>query len=547
MKNIALAFSGGGFRAAAYSLGCLSYLNRIRYEGKPLLYNVRYISSTSGGSITNLMYSSYLFEGKSFDTFYADLNEKLSGEQLLGDAIRTLDTPSAWKERPHKSRNLINSFSLVYDKMFAGKTFGVFSNPAPGVHLEEICVNATEFSNGLPFRFQSQNEDKKRSVGKIGNRYIYFTPKGKSVSDQLKLADILACSSCFPSGFEPMLFPEDFTSRQLTKETLENAIVYEENEYTLSDYNRMDFLKNKDFEKKQFGIMDGGITDNQGIGSFLKADARRKKEEKFDLFISCDVSSYLMDGYTLPVYKNRWYNGFSLRIIGTLLFVIGCIFPLLWFLVKEWKPWHYVVGTLTGVFSVAVIGFMLFKILKAFQKPANKGSWNTVFKKYSYVLYKLRFDILKHMVQSRAKSVFILANDVYLKQIRRMYYDNLFTNKKYRNKVIQNTIYDLSRVNFDTQPVINNSPLYPSQKLISVAEKARTMSTTLWFDSRHQSEKVKESIIATGQFTTCYNLLLFLGKLKETDKTPDIVELEALLRLDFETFNTDPFFMQSSL
>lgn len=549
MKNIALAFSGGGFRAAAYSLGCLSYLNRTLYGNESLLQNVRFISSTSGGSITNLMYSSFLFEGKSFQDFYTYLDGQLSGEQLLDEAIRTLDNASEWKNRPHKSRNLINAFSLVYDKMFEGKTLGLFSKSDQPVHLEEICVNATEFSNGLPFRFQTQSSAQKHSDGKIGNRYIYFTPKGKEVADDLKLADILACSSCFPSGFEPMLFPEDFTSQDLTKEDLEKAIVYKENEYTLSDYNRVDFLKNKNFEKKQFGIMDGGITDNQGIGAFLKADARRTKKDKgngFDLLISCDVSSYLMDGYTLPVYKNRWYNGFSLRFLGVVFCLIGLVLPLMLAFIKEWKSWQYVVGTVTGIFTAIMIGFAISKLVKTFRKSKNKGSWNTVFKKYSPVLYTLRFDILKHMVQSRAKSVFILANDVYLKQIRRMYYDNLFANEKYRKKVIQNTIYDLSPVN---SKKYNNpkKPVIPSEKLIAVAEKARTMSTTLWFDSHHESEKVKEAIIATGQFTTCYNLIVFLGKLKATEKTPDLVQLEAVLKSDFESFKADPYFMQSEL
>ena len=32
MENIALAFSGGGFRAACFSLGALSYLNHIKYK-----------------------------------------------------------------------------------------------------------------------------------------------------------------------------------------------------------------------------------------------------------------------------------------------------------------------------------------------------------------------------------------------------------------------------------------------------------------------------------------------------------------------------------
>jgi predicted acylesterase/phospholipase RssA len=34
LDNIALALSGGGFRAASFSLGVLSYLNRIEYKKK---------------------------------------------------------------------------------------------------------------------------------------------------------------------------------------------------------------------------------------------------------------------------------------------------------------------------------------------------------------------------------------------------------------------------------------------------------------------------------------------------------------------------------
>ncbi|WP_191321972.1 hypothetical protein [Algoriphagus aquimarinus] len=36
-KSIGVCFSGGGYRATAFSLGVLDYLNRIELEGKPLL------------------------------------------------------------------------------------------------------------------------------------------------------------------------------------------------------------------------------------------------------------------------------------------------------------------------------------------------------------------------------------------------------------------------------------------------------------------------------------------------------------------------------
>lgn len=57
-QSIALCFSGGGFRAAAFSLGVLSYLNKVKIksaEGEAsLLSHVNFIASASGGTITNL-------------------------------------------------------------------------------------------------------------------------------------------------------------------------------------------------------------------------------------------------------------------------------------------------------------------------------------------------------------------------------------------------------------------------------------------------------------------------------------------------------------
>jgi hypothetical protein len=53
------------------------------------------------------------------------------------------------------------------------------------------------------------------------------------------------------------------------------------------------------------------VADNQAIDAFKKADNRRKNN-KFDLFIATDVTSYLMDGYTLPLEKKGWLSRFSL-------------------------------------------------------------------------------------------------------------------------------------------------------------------------------------------------------------------------------------------
>ncbi|MFA0960372.1 hypothetical protein AB9P05_01050 [Roseivirga sp. BDSF3-8] len=85
----------------------------------------------------------------------------------------------------------------------------------------------------------------------------------------------MAASSGFPLGFELMIMPDNF----------------------FADYNDPDYqkLKSLDYMHSGIGLMDGGIVDNQGIGSIMNANKRRKKgNRQFDLILVCDVSSYKM-------------------------------------------------------------------------------------------------------------------------------------------------------------------------------------------------------------------------------------------------------------
>jgi Patatin-like phospholipase len=559
MENIALAFSGGGFRAAAYSLGCLSYLSKVKYGNNPLLHNVKFISSTSGGSITNLLYSAYVYEGKTFQECYDFLFKKMDGEELLKNALENLKTTTPdWKERPDKSINLINAFSLEYDKLLEQREFAIFSDRSNNPHLEEICVNSTEFTNGYAFRFQSQHPAPDFPNGEIGNFYINFSGTGGiENAEKIKLADILASSSCFPTGFEPMIFPHDYTTKNLSKDDLKKGLVFNPNNFTLppDDYNNTDFLEDEQFnEEFRFGIMDGGVADNQAIEAFMLADDRRKDNNKppFDLFLSCDVSSYFMDGYTLPVPQKKWYDFISLNAVKVFaIAVIGLIaawlpFSILYFC-HSWHWWNSVTAIVSAIFFIPVASWLLKKVKGIFKKKTNKpeSSWASVFNSYKNIFTGMGLGKLKLLLLTRAKSMFILTNDVYLKQIRRICYNNLFGDPNYRNRVILNAIYTLSEAR-KKQRKFPAYPTPPSDAIIAMAEKARTMGTTLWFDKKHQAEKMKEILIATGQFTTCYNLLEYVTK-KEKELSVEgkqlsneDQELKKQLKVDWDTFCKDP-------
>src|SRR5580658_6756611 len=126
--NIALAFSGGGFRAASFALGTLSYMHELiideeQSQSGTLLDHVRYISSASGGTIASAMYALSQAQGKPFDEFYKNLFENLDGTSLLKEVFRVLNTKSEWKKRAPKTRNLINAFAVAYDEqLFKGAT-----------------------------------------------------------------------------------------------------------------------------------------------------------------------------------------------------------------------------------------------------------------------------------------------------------------------------------------------------------------------------------------------------------------------------------------
>ena len=101
---------------------------------------------------------------------------------------------------------------------------------------------------------------------------------------EIRLADIIAASSCFPGGFEPIAFPDDFI-HGACKELIN--------------------LKEEKFPIP-IDLMDGGIYDNQGIDSIVNAQERREGYQEltekgkvksknylmpFDLIIVSDVSS----------------------------------------------------------------------------------------------------------------------------------------------------------------------------------------------------------------------------------------------------------------
>lgn len=585
LDNIALAFSGGGFRAASFSLGVLSYLNRASLNGSSLLGRVRYLSSASGGTITAASYALCVRKGVSFQAFYSSLLRTLGGEQVLEQALKNINDVEIWEQVSHdKQRNLINAFSLVYDSglLFGGATFNDLLTGEDS-HLEEVCFNATEFFKGQSFRQQVKLRPDNLPDEKFvyGNEDLHLA--AREVIGKIKLADALAASSCFPAGFEPIAFPYDFTHEGLDAGELKQA---------LRIIPQSDMPEDIQFAReKTFALMDGGITDNQALNSMMYADDRRTKGEttftRFDLMMVCDVGSHFMKSYEVPpvpkdgggAQKSLSLRGLkiivNLALLASLVTLVVCftgVYPSSLLIVLS-----TVIATLCltfwGIYVYIESQIFKRKSLLSSKKELNedipdnfsRGFSPEVLRLLTEYLDKTGFCTIKNMLTTRLNSVLTLNNDVFLKRVRKLIYDRFYSslNWKYRRKA--NHIYDLSETNkprmtkdFNDKWAKHLQPdqrarCFPTVQITQLAEQAFRMGTTLWFDPQQSAgNEMLRVLVATGQFTTCYNLIEYIFTLKSTacyarlDGTvrEGIDELLRELLEDWIRFNQeDPMFL----
>lgn len=582
--NIALTFSGGGFRAGAFALGTLSYLNHLTLEDEtPLLQKVTYISSASGGTIASAMYAHHQAQGLPFGTFFKSLYINLEGETLLNTALEVLNDNSNWKNTS-KSRNMINAFAIAYDQMlFEGaEAKSLEANPAS--HLDEVCFNTTEFYRGLLFRqavkMKTDTKAGKDKTFLFGN---YIVNLEQEAAEKLKLGDLLAASSCFPGGFEPIIFPSDFGNSNYLLSHLKVQLQELSMEELHFLYNEADVKKIQDTTplpdcaaivkalenvplKADFniGLMDGGITDNQGIESMMRANDRRVKRETaftpFDLMLVNDVGSHYMDPYKIANTKNPLTGKvntkrlMAIAISGMAVSVTGIVLSFFWQQPAASK-WLLLASTFIFVLSSLMFTALVF-LNKGKTWVKNKAS-NLLSKTFSAAVIAKLFHFLGHtpvgvlgnMLVQRGKSMAILNVDVFLKRVRQLLYRQFYDEAKQHYRIKSNHVYDLSftnDINFNSNKSLLQ--LKPGRNIQIVAEKAYSMGTTLWFDESHESHSLA-ALIACGHFTTCFNLLEYTGRLIDSaifagleEKYKDRLKaLHLKLSDDYKILNNDPF------
>lgn len=562
-ENVALAFSGGGFRASSFALGTLSLFHSVTAKPaedgqieEPLLHKVRFLGSASGGTIATSLYALYNANGRSFGSFYGKLFKETQGDTLLTRALEILSTNSMWNGKYKRNQNLINSFARAYDELlftdeengFSSATLGHLKSENPKSHLWESCFNATEFYHGLLFR-QNVNMRAKPGDKDVAPLYGNFAMNLEhSIAEKIKLSDILAASSCFPGGFEPIIFPDDFAHEKCQASDLLDGLKIN--------------LENCETAKPPIGLMDGGIADNLGVDSMIQANTRSGAYLQFDYMVTNDVGSHFISPYE-PSSPSNCLLGkpslFAYSIMFLLVFIIGLDI----FLCKGSDKGWAVAGTFLMFISVMLPSLLVYFYLRVKGIINKKSSLNLKSKfggRIDDILFKKLFhtpvNALIWMTKSRISSTSILVGDLFLKRIRQLLDDKFYEDTRWTGRAKGNRVYDLSFTNDNYRKSKNHASIEPSQRMQKVAEIAYRMTTTLWFDQQRDAERHAQAcLIACGQFTTCYNLLDSIAYIKGCngyatlpkkyqDRADDI---ECQLKDMYEAFKEDPFHLYNKL
>lgn len=244
---VALAFSGGGTRAAAFSYGVLTALDDLVVDEMPyrrsMVDNIRMISGTSGGAVLAAYFGLRGRDAyRDFDTrfLYRNAEESMHTNPL---------SPITLARAVSGGANDRSSFAYWLDEnLYDNATFKGFRAP----NTPQVWINASDIFNHSPFLFT----------------YDTFAALCSDL-DSVRISDAVAASAAAPVIFTPIVLEARrdscdykqpaWLTRALEKES--GSIRLESYAHALSSYHhRQDINYVK--------LLDGGLTDNLGITGF---------------------------------------------------------------------------------------------------------------------------------------------------------------------------------------------------------------------------------------------------------------------------------------
>ncbi len=245
-----LAFSGGGTRAATLSYGVLEELRDTYYsfEGEQvsLLDEVDRISSVSGGSFTSAYY------GLFGEAIFNDFKDVFLYKDVQGDLSSLIFGFFDMVQRIFSTTSRTELAINYYDKhIFQGKTFADLRDSDGPL----ILINASDLNSESQFTF-------------VQSEFDFLC----SDLSQFKVARAVTASSAVPILFPPVLLKRhdncNFKKPDWLINSEQRAEIKPDERIELS-INALNFYLKKD-NPVYVTLVDGGITDNLGLRSFLK-------------------------------------------------------------------------------------------------------------------------------------------------------------------------------------------------------------------------------------------------------------------------------------
>ncbi len=555
-NNIAISLSGGGFRATAFHLGVLAYLSTKKWDNVTLLERTRILSTVSAGTFTGIKYVSTIKKGGTIQDCYKSLYDFMTKCDLVAEALQYLSEDEHWHEG--RQRTLINAFASIYHRDFESEYFGLLWDESTSIHLKEISFNATEFNFSLPFRFQKSERPKHKGGSThefIGNRKIHIPI---DIAKEIRLSDIIAATSCFPFGFEPINFPDDFIHHEAVKLKDKSLLPY-----NVYDGDKIEY---------PIGLMDGAIDDNQGVDAVVVAEERMKQypeelkqfcsedEKTVDLYIISDVSPPDMESYIrsntdqIPL-VGKW-NFDSLKRYGIFSVCLGVACIALAFLVPAKTA---VIGlSIFGTIDIFVALILLIFSMGITGLTRKFGVPDFVVRRLLH-FDKLKFGTLYNMFVNRRKSAAKLITDVFIKQMKWFSFERVYGDPAWKPRLVLNATRKLTASEVEKRrrkyPDLSAALKEPGEKIMETAAKAMSMGTTLWFTTEELGgdNNMPDTLIACGQFTICFNTLEYIERhLKNKKYQQDydkytartkraIDQLQASLMEDWKKFKEDPY------
>ncbi|MES1202644.1 MAG: patatin-like phospholipase family protein [Pseudomonadota bacterium] len=241
-----LAFSGGGARAAAFSLGALEGLRDLHAaDGRTMLDHVRIVSGVSGGAILAAYFGQHGVAG--VDTFRAAYLDKNWAGQLHTSPLSPLNWARALRGGVNDRTKLADWLDR---EVYAGGTMSQVWNGRGG----QVWINATDFYNGITFAFAP----------------IYFSALCSDLGS-VRIADAVAASMAVPVVFSPVLaeaYPEhclaapDWVARATADHGASASV----------RRTAQAFAGYRDPEHQRYlHLVDGGVLDNLGLTSLSLA------------------------------------------------------------------------------------------------------------------------------------------------------------------------------------------------------------------------------------------------------------------------------------